>query len=363
VPPLVSVILPSFNRAAFLGEAIDSVLAQTHEEFELLVIDDGSTDGTGELVRQRYGGDARVRYQRQDNAGVSAARNRGITLSRGELIAFIDSDDIWQPWKLEVQLRCLELAPEAGMLWTDMQAIGLNGEEIAPTFLTDYYRAYRYFTRDTLFPRSLELRATGAPLPGEAAGRRLYVGDIFSQMTMGNLVHTPTVIMRRQRLEEVGLFDESFRQGGEDFDYWWRTCRAGPVAYADISSIRYRIGMSGNVSGPDNNVTMAESYLETVQRFLESDRSRIALPPRMIARALSHGHLWAGRGLLLEGSVAEARAHLSRSVRLQPAQPQALILAPLAYAPPALAVPVGRAMRAVKRAVGEGRAIARRRAS
>jgi glycosyltransferase involved in cell wall biosynthesis len=103
-----------------LARALDSVLLQTYRHLELIVVDDGSTDGSGALIEERYGREPRVRYVYQENRGVSAARNRGFELVRGDYVALIDSDDIWKPWKLELQLRCLAKLPGAGMVWTDI---------------------------------------------------------------------------------------------------------------------------------------------------------------------------------------------------------------------------------------------------
>src|SRR5690349_14194018 len=105
--PLVSIIVPTFNRAYCLGRTVRSALAQTHAGIEVIVVDDGSTDGTRELVRELMAADGRVRYAFQSNRGVSAARNRGLKLAAGAFVAFLDSDDVWKPWKLELQLACM----------------------------------------------------------------------------------------------------------------------------------------------------------------------------------------------------------------------------------------------------------------
>ncbi|MFA5975531.1 MAG: glycosyltransferase family 2 protein [Elusimicrobiota bacterium] len=113
---LVSVIIPTFNRAYCLRRAIDSILNQTHRNVEVIVVDDGSTDETRELMRSAYAQEPRVRYVYQENAGVSAARNHGLSLARGEFISLLDSDDEWYPWKLSVQLACLNFLPGVGMI-------------------------------------------------------------------------------------------------------------------------------------------------------------------------------------------------------------------------------------------------------
>ncbi len=133
--PRVSVIIPTHNRRAMLLEAINSVLIQTFQDFEILVVDDGSTDGTREAVGNIP--DLRVRYFYQKNAGRSAARNRGLAESRGEFVAFLDDDDLFLPHKLEVQVRELDADPEVGLVVGGWQKIDEKGnvlEEIAPKF-------------------------------------------------------------------------------------------------------------------------------------------------------------------------------------------------------------------------------------
>src|ERR1035438_6021495 len=123
MPDLVSVIIPSYNRAYCVAHAIDSALAQTHGNVEAMVIDDGSKDHTRDFIQQTYGHEPRVKYLYQENQGVAAARNTGLRQAQGDFIAFLDSDDLWKPWKVEMQLACLRAFPQAGMIWSEMEAI------------------------------------------------------------------------------------------------------------------------------------------------------------------------------------------------------------------------------------------------
>src|SRR5438874_464059 len=102
--PLVSVVTPTYNRAHCLQRTIDSVLAQTHSRLELILLDDGSTDDTRRMIERRYRDEPRVRYFHQANGGVSQARNAALRQVTGDYVAFVDSDDYWRPWKLELQL-------------------------------------------------------------------------------------------------------------------------------------------------------------------------------------------------------------------------------------------------------------------
>ena len=123
--PRVSVIIPTYNRLDYVQEAIDSVLAQTYTDYELIVVDDGSTDGTGDTLKARYGD--RIRYLWQENQGWPAARNHGVSIAQGEYIAQLDSDDLWLPEKLVRQVPVLDACPEAVLVFSHVMQIDAEG--------------------------------------------------------------------------------------------------------------------------------------------------------------------------------------------------------------------------------------------
>ncbi len=126
--PKVSVVIPTYNRGHTVCEAIESVLAQTFGDFEVIVVDDGSADDSAEKIAAIR--DSRVRYIRQSNAGVSAARNRGVAEARGEIISFLDSDDLWKPEKLTHEVRFLEEHPEVPAVFGDIEVRFRDGVAI-----------------------------------------------------------------------------------------------------------------------------------------------------------------------------------------------------------------------------------------
>jgi GT2 family glycosyltransferase len=329
--PLVSVIIPTFNRAYCLGRAIDSVRTQTHQDTEILVLDDGSTDSTRALIEQSYADDRRVRYSFHENRGVSATRNRGLSLARGDYVALLDSDDTWSSWKLELQLACMERCSDIGMVWSEIEAIGPDGDVISPTYLRTMYSAYQWFPRkEQLFPQSFPLRQIAPALTSVVGDRALYTGEIFSQMIMGNLVHTSTVLMRRERLEKIRGFNEKFRYAGEDYDFHLRTCRQGPVGFVDLATIRYQTGSSDQLTSDAYKLDIATNCMKTVLPWIEEKRSEIQLPDQMIQQRLAEIHTWVGDLLLNAGDAPKARLHLRKSLgyqRWQPAAWKALALA------------------------------------
>jgi GT2 family glycosyltransferase len=206
--PVVSVILPTYNRAWSLKAAIDSVLNQDVEHTELIVVDDGSTDDTGQLVAT-YG--QRLRYLRQDNRGVSAARNTGIRAARGSLIALLDSDDEWLPGKLSAQLNYFEAHPEALICQTEEIWIR-NGVRVNP-----------------------------------GKRHRKQAGMIFEKSLALCLVSPSAVMMRRSLLDEVGLFDEDL-PACEDYDLWLRIAWKYPIHLINRPLIVKRGGHADQLS-------------------------------------------------------------------------------------------------------------------
>jgi glycosyltransferase involved in cell wall biosynthesis len=201
VPPTVTVIIPTYNRARYLPDCINSVLTQSTPVDEILIVDDGSTDGTAELVSSW--GD-RVTYLFQSNAGAAAARNLGLQVATGDFIAFQDSDDIWLPDKNALQLEFFRRYPDVDIVFGLMANFrGEQDEPIAEIGNTAVYAA---------------LKATNTN-----------VEDMFSLLLTYNMVPTPTVMCRRTCVEKAGMFDVGLRIA-EDFEYWLRIsslCRFG----------------------------------------------------------------------------------------------------------------------------------------
>lgn len=213
----VSVILPTYNRAGILKKAIDSVLAQTYPEFELLIVDDGSTDDTADVVRGYA--DDRIRYVYTElNRGAAAARNYGIAEASPDAsyIAFEDSDDLWHRDKLEKQLREMERQPEAGFCYHKI-AYDMGGG----------YRAI---------------------LPDERLPVEKKRGDIYAQLLYDNLVDCPSMLIRREFLEQIGGFDEMLK-ALEDYDLALRLAKSASVAFVNeilLDSAYSTTGVSGS---------------------------------------------------------------------------------------------------------------------
>lgn len=351
VPDMVSVVVPTYNRANVVRASIESVLRQTHANVEVVVVDDGSKDDTQRVV-EGYG--APVRYLYQANSGVSAARNLGFASARGEFIALLDSDDQFLPWKLEAQVRVLRAHPEVGMVWTDMAAVDEQGTVLDEKYLRTFYDAHALAHLEQVLAHAGTLRRLWPGAPPDVASAPVYAGDIFSQMLLGNLVHTSTVVLRRDRLRRAGEFDASLTHSGEDYEFHLRTCSHGPVAFIDASSILYRIGAADQLTAPHLGIYRARNNLTTVLRWLERGAGRIQLSARTVRGRLAQAFMWVGEAELEYGSKARARAHLWKGLRYAPTHGRTAMLLLFAHLPTAALRSARSAKRFVRRIVRGG---------
>jgi Glycosyltransferases involved in cell wall biogenesis len=332
---LVSVIVPSYNRVYCVGKAIDSVQAQSHRNWELILVDDGSNDNTAELIATRYCDDPRIRYIYQTNAGVSAARNAGINAASGNYVAFLDSDDVWKPWKLNLQLACFRAFPEVGMVWTEFEAVDLAGRVVNPRYLRKMYGAYRFYpSSDSLFSTSRQISSFAGEIPGDEHEARAYVGNIYTSMLRGNLVHTSTVMLSRSRMEQVKGFDIDLALSGEDYDFHFRTCKWGSVCFADVPSTAYQLEFDDRLT--KYKLRIAENFLRTVEKAIAREASTNLFSAAMVREVLMEAHGWIAEELFAARAYASVRKHVLSSLRYKLAQPRLICLLGMSLVPQAI---------------------------
>ncbi len=227
--PAVSVIIPTYNRGWILREAIDSVLAQEFTDYELIVVDDGSTDDTREIL-DIYG--RQITVLRQSNQGVSAARNRGIAASRAQLIAFLDSDDLWLPQKLTRQVRFFKSNPDALIAQTEEIWVR-NGVRVNPK-----------------------------------KRHQKYSGLIFEPSLALCLVSPSAVMIRKSLFDIVGLFNERL-PACEDYDLWLRVSHRYPVYLIDEPLIIKRGGHADQLS---KSAGLDKYRIQSLSALIENER-------------------------------------------------------------------------------------------
>jgi glycosyltransferase involved in cell wall biosynthesis len=245
---LISCIVPVFNGERYLGEALDSILAQTYRPIEIIVVDDGSTDGTGELVAC-YGD--RIRYVRQANQGAPTARNLGLSVANGEFIAFLDADDLWHPDKLERQMARFEARAELDLCVTNLQ---------------------RFW------------------IPELETERKRFQNHRFAEILPGYV--TQTLLARRSLFESVGHFDTS-RRVGDPMDWFLRANEHGAVIELLPDLLVYQRMHENNLSVERGTrrmtASMQNAVLDVVKASLDRRRLHNEGGPRPLKFPTSQG--------------------------------------------------------------------------
>src|SRR5437867_9579772 len=217
----VSVVITTFNQAPYISEAVEGALRQTFRNREILVVDDGSTDDTATMLSPYR---SSITYIRQPNRGVAAARNTGVRHARGELVAFLDGDDLWHPEKLKIQVAAADLEPRAGLIAVD--GVEFRDDEIA---------------RSSLFGEAIKAQL--------ARGRPMVTRACFPDLLKGNLVATTSQVMiPRAVLDEVGPSDTR-RPLSSDWDLYLRIAAQYPFTFVNRSLTRWR-QLDTSASGP-----------------------------------------------------------------------------------------------------------------
>jgi len=283
--PTVSVVIPTYNCARFLADAVDSVLAQTFKDHEVIIVDDGSTDETSQVIN-RYG--TKVRYIRQRNAGVSAARNLGISESTGRYISFLDSDDTWLPSKLDRQLDALQKQPGYRACYSGVIRVASDLSTLGT------WRSDRPATN---------------------------LGDL---LTRGNVIGSVSVLCERSIFSEVGMFDLSLSQCA-DWDMWVRMATRTDFLYVDELLLTYR--QHGSNMSHDPALLERDSI-----RVLEKGFALDCVRPEV---AVLQRHAFARNYTVLAGTYFGSRQYsrflrcAARAVSLEPRQVTYLAAYPL----------------------------------
>ncbi|PIG94123.1 glycosyltransferase family A protein [Gloeocapsopsis sp. IPPAS B-1203] len=228
--PQVSVIIPAYNAMNYLPETLDSLLKQTFDDFETIIVNDGSTDEIERWAAQIT--DPRVKLISQENRGLAAARNTGIAHAQGEYLAFLDADDLWKPTKLEKQVQSLQSNPDVGLVYTWTVVADPNGKPTGRVFAS------------------------------------LAEGNVWKKLTEFNIVGCGSVAMvRRSCFEKVGVFDRNLGSWVEDWDMWLRIASSYPFAVIKEPLVYYRQHLN---NGSKNLQAMEQNFYKVIEKTFNS---------------------------------------------------------------------------------------------
>lgn len=273
---LVSVIIPTYNRGILVAETIKSVINQSYNDIEIIVVDDGSTDNTEEVIKNIVA--SNLFYIKTSNSGRPAVpRNTGFKHSRGEYIAFLDSDDIWLPDKIKRQVKILENDSRVGLVFCQCKFFG---------------EGYR---ENKLYPS------------------KAFSGNVFENLILGNFVPTVSVLCRREVLEQIGVFDENPNlRAFEDYELWIRIAYKFQFHYINEPLCLFRMH-SQNILGIDN----LKSHLGAF-RALCSAINKVGLNETQLKKAVGHHYLTTAMAWLENKNYDNFEKFLKRSIAYKP---------------------------------------------
>jgi len=283
--PTVSVVIPVYNGERFIGDAIQSVLNETFRDFEIIVVDDGSTDGTEKIVHQFPGP---ISYHRQENQGAGVARNVGVSFAQGEWIAFLDADDAWYPDKLKVQFEFAETYPEVAFFYSDMDAVDEKGGLTRRGFLKARLQRRREKRRQNI----VSLIFHGQPPP-----------------------YPSTVLIRKKDFLTAGGFSSLFRGNyHEDLELFARIAHLFPIHFIPESLVQYRVRKTRSSMDASNWDENWPILLDALWGMWQKEPEKQAMLLGYYAKYFSER----GRHRLRGGDYREARMYFRLACLYQP---------------------------------------------
>lgn len=238
--PLVSVIIPAYNHELYIEEALQSVINQTYKNIQLIVINDGSTDGTAEIIGKftNINQDKNIQFVNKKNEGVCKTLNRGLAMATGDYVAFLASDDLWLPDRVSIQLEFMEKNKNIGMVFSDAWFLRLNTKTNVKW--SDYKSGIRKCFKN-------DIQNT----------------NMYTLLLTKPMIPALTVMIRKSVFDVVGFFDE--RLIAEDDEMWLRIAREYPIAYVDTPLAFYRMHNGNNSS---NNILMIKCMVQVMRKHL-----------------------------------------------------------------------------------------------
>ena len=271
--PFVSVIIPTYNRLELLKETVDSVRKQHFRDFEIVVVNDGSEDGTAEWLAQQ----SDVIFVDQPNSGIASSRNKGSSVSKGEWLAFLDHDDIWAPDKLQSQVDFVRANPEVGMVAVKHVRLGTRAISTGPGKWTK--------------------------------------GDLFVKAFSESFIHTSSVMIRRDVLERIGGFPTKYRFADE-FDVWLKISRNHDIAFLDKPLVFIRF-YDSNTS--HNRLGVRSDTYDILMKNYDPDR----IPRKIFLKTLSNHDISFGRAYVNLNDLNNALTWFRSAVSRTPFRPRA----------------------------------------
>jgi len=342
---LVSVVIPTYNCAKYVSYAIQSVLDQSYGNTEIIVVDDGSTDGTKDVV-QSFKKD--IVYIYQENRGLPGARNRGIAEASGEYIALLDADDRWRNNKLEYQTQVLESFPSVYLVFSDFCVFDENGYKEESFFRKGFPFFHEFgFTLNDIFPNTFKL--CSERYPNEI---QIYHGHIARYLFCGNFVLPSSVLMRKSAIDRIGGFDESYKVA-EETEFFLRLSTYYDAAFVDCPLVDYLIKRAGNLTGSSNTERLIKNAIEIQLNYISKQSSIYNSNKWLFDTAVAKSYTRLAYYYLTMKMNEAARIEVKHSRSWKPIQIKSYIYWLFSFCPPVLLGTAGDSKRFIKGLFGK----------
>lgn len=310
VPMLLSVVIPTHNRRGLVTRAIQSVLDQDRAgRVQIVVVDDGSTDGTSDLLMQRYGNDARFELLSSPRRHASAARNLGFEAARGEFVCFLDSDDFWLGGTLAAFEHVFATHPELAFVSIDGGTLATPERPALSRIVAGDSPGWSHAGF-----QAVPLQSTLIDLPGHAGSVRLLRGDFFPAIINGDLFYLSGLVIRRGCVASAGGFNERFRYYN-DWEFFARMCLQGPGAFLEYDGFRRDTGRPDQISRRRPATAMARRHVFILHSLIRRNQARMSVYAKPLQAALVDAHYQMARSLAVSGHSRWARRYLYRCFR------------------------------------------------
>jgi glycosyltransferase involved in cell wall biosynthesis len=261
----VSVIIHTYNNERFMAETVESVLNQTYKDYEIIVVDDGSVDGTRDALMPYM---QKIRYHYKENGGIASAKNAGIGLSQAEFVAFLDHDDLWAPDKLQLQMEHFNENPQIGLV----------------------------YAKYTSFRDGKKLRTK--PEKG-------YSGWIFKELIAKSFIQTSTVVVKRECLDAVGPYDETFSLGDE-YDMFLRIAQKFQCGFVDKGLTRYRVH---DTNASNNDFLFDNENLGVYKKIYNNFTDLDGVEKKILRKRIARYSMKVAEGLYTQGKLEESKEY------------------------------------------------------
>ena len=312
--PLVSIVIPVYNGAGYLSECVESCLGQSYPNLEIVVIDDGSTDDSRDVL-QPY--QKKIVYHYQENAGLAGARNTGHRIAKGKYIAWLDADDIAHPERILLQALYLEKHEEVVLVCTNFSAFDEMGKKYDDYATQNYSQLQVPEGIREILPEIEEINSGSYHgVNCTIASKKIFSGDGRHKLIWGNFIHPPTIMMRKSAYRKAGELKRNIPTQ-EDWEYFFRISKYGRIAWIDYPLLKYRLH-SQQMSSTSNAVKNAKGIVSVFEDMLKEEQAYAKDNEREVRKKLGRFCAGAAYTLIEAGKRSEALVYLKKSFRCNP---------------------------------------------